>query len=104
MAGLRRVLRSLTMTGVAARFAGSEHPHFVRSRQLMPIETGRAPAAAPPRFRLAPRSRRISRTRRILTLTGELTKIEWTNPHSHIYLDVKDDDGNVVNWQLEEPS
>jgi uncharacterized protein DUF6152 len=36
-----------------------------------------------------------------ITLTGVLTKIEWTNPHSHIYLDVKDDKGNVVNWQLE---
>jgi hypothetical protein len=36
-----------------------------------------------------------------ITLTGVLTKIEWTNPHSHIYVDVKDDKGNVVNWQLE---
>jgi hypothetical protein len=36
-----------------------------------------------------------------ITLTGVLTKIEWTNPHSHVYLDVKDDKGNVVNWQLE---
>ena len=36
-----------------------------------------------------------------ITLTGVLTKIEWTNPHTHIYLDVKDDDGKVVNWQLE---
>jgi len=33
-------------------------------------------------------------------LTGVLTKIEWTNPHTHIFLDVKGDDG-VVNWQLE---
>jgi hypothetical protein len=38
---------------------------------------------------------------RPMTLTGVVTKIEWTNPHSHIYLDVKDDAGNVVNWQLE---
>jgi hypothetical protein len=36
-----------------------------------------------------------------ITLTGELTKVEWTNPHTHIYLDVKADDGSVVNWQLE---
>jgi Family of unknown function (DUF6152) len=36
-----------------------------------------------------------------ITLTGVLTKIEWTNPHSHIYVDVKDDAGAVVNWQLE---
>jgi hypothetical protein len=38
---------------------------------------------------------------RPITLTGVLTKIEWTNPHTHIYLDVKDDGGTVVNWQLE---
>ena len=36
-----------------------------------------------------------------ITVTGVLTKIEWTNPHSHIYLDVKDEQGTVVNWQLE---
>lgn len=38
---------------------------------------------------------------RPITLTGVLTKIEWTNPHSHIYVDVKDESGHVVNWQLE---
>jgi hypothetical protein len=38
---------------------------------------------------------------RPITLTGVLTKIEWTNPHTHIYLDVKDDRGTVVSWQLE---
>jgi hypothetical protein len=36
-----------------------------------------------------------------ITLTGVLTKVEWTNPHTHIYVDVKDTDGKVVNWQLE---
>ena len=36
-----------------------------------------------------------------ITLTGVITKIEWTNPHSHLFLDVKDDAGKVVNWQLE---
>jgi hypothetical protein len=36
-----------------------------------------------------------------ITLTGVLTKVEWTNPHTYVYLDVKDDQGTVVNWQLE---
>jgi hypothetical protein len=36
-----------------------------------------------------------------ITLTGVVTKIEWTNPHSHFYLDVKDGKGNVVNWKFE---
>ncbi len=36
-----------------------------------------------------------------LTLTGEVTKVEWTNPHSYFYIDVKDDKGNVANWKFE---
>jgi Family of unknown function (DUF6152) len=36
-----------------------------------------------------------------ITLTGTVTKVEWTNPHARIYIDVKDDKGNVVNWDFE---
>jgi hypothetical protein len=36
-----------------------------------------------------------------IRLTGALTKIEWTNPHSYFYLDVKDEKGAVVNWGCE---
>src|SRR5450755_3452674 len=36
-----------------------------------------------------------------ITLSGVITKIEWTNPHSHLFVDLKDDKGNVVNWKLE---
>jgi len=31
-----------------------------------------------------------------ITLTGTVTKVEWTNPHSFFYLDVKDASGKVV--------
>jgi hypothetical protein len=31
-------------------------------------------------------------------LTGVLTRLEWSNPHIWIYLDVKDDQGKVTNW------
>ena len=34
-------------------------------------------------------------------LEGTLTKIEWTNPHSYFYIDVKDAAGSVVNWGCE---
>jgi hypothetical protein len=34
-------------------------------------------------------------------LTGHITRIEWTNPHSYFYLDVKDSKGNVSNWACE---
>lgn len=36
-----------------------------------------------------------------ITLTGTVTKVEWTNPHARIYLDVEEDGGKVVNWDFE---
>ena len=35
------------------------------------------------------------------TLHGVVTKVEWMNPHTRFYIDVEDDHGNVVNWNLE---
>jgi len=40
-------------------------------------------------------------TSKPISLTGTITKIDWTNPHSFLFLDVKDDKGEVVNWKLE---
>ena len=36
-----------------------------------------------------------------VTLKGAITKCEWINPHSWVYLDVKGADGAVVNWAVE---
>ena len=36
-----------------------------------------------------------------IQVTGTVTKVEWTNPHARIYLEVKDADGKVVNWDFE---
>ncbi len=37
-----------------------------------------------------------------ITLTGKVTKVEWTNPHIFIYIDVPNETtGAVVNWALE---
>jgi Family of unknown function (DUF6152) len=36
-----------------------------------------------------------------ITLTGKVTKVEWTNPHIFIYADVTDAGGTVVNWAFE---
>ena len=36
-----------------------------------------------------------------VTLTGPVTKIEWTNPHIFLHIDVKDDSGKVTNWAIE---
>jgi hypothetical protein len=34
-------------------------------------------------------------------ITGVISKVEWTNPHSYLYIDVKDDKGNLVSWTCE---
>jgi len=34
-------------------------------------------------------------------LTGTITMVRWSNPHGWIYIDVKGEDGNVVNWAFE---
>jgi hypothetical protein len=36
-----------------------------------------------------------------IELSGVVTKLEWTNPHAHFYMDVTDANGNVANWNLE---
>jgi hypothetical protein len=36
-----------------------------------------------------------------VTLKGTVTKVEWTNPHVWIYLDVTNDQGTVDHWQCE---
>lgn len=36
-----------------------------------------------------------------VTLKGVITKMEWINPHGWVYIDVKGDDGKVVNWAIE---
>jgi Family of unknown function (DUF6152) len=36
-----------------------------------------------------------------VTLTGEVANVEWTNPHFHFSIDVKDADGAVARWRFE---
>ncbi|MBZ5618709.1 MAG: hypothetical protein LAQ69_08310 [Acidobacteriia bacterium] len=36
-----------------------------------------------------------------ITLVGAVTKVEWMNPHTHFYMDAKDENGKVTNWDLE---
>src|SRR5437868_6090569 len=35
-----------------------------------------------------------------ITLTGVITKVEWTNPHSHFFMDVTEN-GKTANWKFE---
>ena len=36
-----------------------------------------------------------------VTLKGTVSKVEWTNPHARFYVDVQDDSGKVITWNLE---
>ena len=34
-------------------------------------------------------------------MKGAITKVEWTNPHARFYIDVRDEKGEVTNWNFE---
>lgn len=34
-------------------------------------------------------------------VTGTVTSVEWMNPHARFYVDVEDENGEVVNWNFE---
>jgi hypothetical protein len=38
---------------------------------------------------------------KIVYVTGTLTKVDWSNPHIHFYIDEKDKDGKVTAWNFE---
>ncbi len=40
-------------------------------------------------------------TDRTVALTGTITEMKWTNPHAWLYINVKDDKGQVQNWAIE---
>ena len=36
-----------------------------------------------------------------VTVKGVVSKVEWTNPHTHFYVDVTDGSGKVTTWNFE---
>jgi len=36
-----------------------------------------------------------------INLTGMITKVEWSNPHVYLYIDVENDQGEYEQWALE---
>ena len=38
---------------------------------------------------------------RPVEITGTVSRVQWTNPHAWLHLDVEGDDGNVQSWSIE---
>ncbi len=38
---------------------------------------------------------------RTITIKGEVTKFQWTNPHAYLEVDVKQKDGSVKHYSIE---
>ena len=36
-----------------------------------------------------------------IKLSGTVTKLEWSNPHAWLYVEVKDETGKITNWSFE---
>jgi len=38
---------------------------------------------------------------KLVRITGNVSKVEWMNPHIYYYLNVKSEDGKVTNYSIE---
>jgi hypothetical protein len=38
--------------------------------------------------------------KRPVTMSGSVTKVEWTNPHVRFHINVKDESGTVQEWEF----
>src|SRR5579872_1084358 len=41
---------------------------------------------------------------RPIRLEGTVARVEWANPHVHLYIDAKDRDGRTIQWMIEAAS
>lgn len=36
-----------------------------------------------------------------VTLKGKLTRLDWSNPHAHLYVDIREGEGKIATWIVE---
>ena len=71
----------------------------MKSRLLVPILTAMFLAALPS-LAHHPFSSEYD-WKQPITVKGTVSKLDWTNPHAHIYVDAKDADGKTKSWTFE---
>ena len=40
-------------------------------------------------------------SKKVATITGFVTKVDWVNPHAFVFIDSKDESGAVVSFKIE---
>ena len=40
---------------------------------------------------------------KVIAVRGTITEVKWENPHTWVYVEVKDADGTIVKWGFEGP-
>ena len=75
-------------------------PRIVRVLRKIVLGLGLLVAAAMPAF-AHHAVQGVFDVNKPITVSGSITKVEWTNPHSYISLDAKDDKGAVQHWTFE---
>ena len=71
----------------------------MRFRLIIPILTvGLLATVAPV---LAHHSTTMYNMEHPVTVTGVVKRFEWANPHAHIFLEVTEENGNKVEWDIE---
>lgn len=56
-----------------------------------------APATAPAHHSLSGQFD----TARTFEITGVVSRVDWVNPHTYVYVDVKQPDGALLTWKIE---
>ena len=72
----------------------------MRKRGLLGVVAGMLLSAAVPALAHHAFSAEFDQSKP-LKMVGEISKVEWVNPHAWIFIDVKGTDGKVVPWRFE---
>ena len=95
-------MKKIGRHAVAGRRRGASYTtmlnHVLRLLTVAGIALALAPAA------WAHHSQSEFDSKSIVEVEGQVTRLEWKSPHARLYVDVVNEQGEVVNWNFELPS